>query len=155
MLPIITIPNPILRAKSLPVSDVFTLEIQKLIPEMIDTMHEAQGVGIAAPQVGKNICLVVVHNKGVDIPMINPVIKSVSTKKVWGEEGCLSVPGKFGQVERYNRVTMEFIDATGEKRAIKTTGFFARVIQHELDHLDGILYIDKAKDIQDGKPVRD
>jgi peptide deformylase len=148
MLKIITNPNPILRQKAKPITDVLTPEIQKLIPAMINTMLEKDGVGLAAPQVGQSIKLITVRHKDDNLVMINPVIIKKSLLKEWDEEGCLSVPKIFGQVKRCKKVTVKYLDAQGRPQKLSGEGFLARVIQHETDHLDGILFIDKAKELR-------
>lgn len=149
MLKILTNPNPILRRKSQPVADVSAQEIQELIPQMIELMLQKDGVGLAAPQIGKNIRLIVVHLKDETMAIINPKFIKRSIIKEWGEEGCLSVPGKYGEVKRCKKITVKYLDANGKPRQIVAQGLLARVIQHENDHLDGILFIDKARNITD------
>ncbi len=122
---------------------------QELIGDMAETMIAKDGIGLAAPQVGENIRLIVVNTKDGVLPMINPVISSKSLAKEWDEEGCLSVPNTFGQVKRHKKIRCKFISAEGEAKRIEAKGLLARVIQHEIDHLDGILFIDKAKDIHE------
>lgn len=147
MLKILTHPNPILRKKSLPVADVLSAKIQKLIPEMIKTMLGSDGVGLSAPQIGENIRLIVISHKNKNLVVINPKITKKSFFKEWGEEGCLSTPNQFGLVKRHQSVTLKFLDKNGVKQLLKTKELLARIIQHEIDHLDGILFIDKAKKI--------
>ena len=145
MLKILTNPNPILRRKSTPVADVSAEEIQELIPQMIETMLKQDGVGLAAPQVGSNIRLITIHIKDEALALINPKIVKRSIIKEWGEEGCLSVPGIYGEVRRCKKITVKYLDPKGKPHQIVAEGLFARVIQHENDHLDGILFIDKAR----------
>ena len=147
MLNIITHPNPILRKKSQPVADVFAPEIKKLIPQMIQIMLGHDGVGLAAPQIGRNIRLIVVRYLDGDLVLINPKICKKSWLKEWDEEGCLSVPGIVGDVKRCKKITVKFLDENGKLRQLTGQGLLARVIQHEVDHLDGILFIDKARNI--------
>lgn len=149
MLNIITIPNPLLRQKSLIIKDPLAQEIQDLLPEMTETMIKKDGVGLAAPQIGLNIRLIVVRHKDNDIIMINPEILKKSLFKEWDEEGCLSVPGVFGQVKRHKKLTVRYLDSDGKSQQLEAEGFFARVIQHEVDHLNGVLFIDKAKDLRE------
>jgi len=149
MLNIITIPNPLLRQKSLTIKDPLAQEIQDLLPEMTETMIKKDGVGLAAPQIGLNIRLIVVRHKDNDIIMINPEILKKSLFKEWDEEGCLSVPGVFGQVKRHKKLTVRYLDSDGKSQQLEAEGFFARVIQHEVDHLNGVLFIDKAKDLRE------
>ncbi len=147
ILPIITIPNPILKKKSAEVEagKISSKEIQELCLNMEKTMKDKKGVGIAAPQVGKNIRLIIINTKDGGVAMLNPKITKKSLTKEWGEEGCFSVPGVFGQVKRHKKIECEYLDKTGEKIKIKAEGLMARVIQHEIDHLDGILFIDKTR----------
>jgi peptide deformylase len=145
MLKILTNPNPILRRKSQPVADVSASEIQELIPQMIELMLKKDGVGLAAPQVGQSIRLIVVHLKDETLAIINPKVIKRSIIKKWGEEGCLSVPGQYGEVKRCQKITVKYLDAKGKPKQIVAEGLLARVIQHENDHLDGILFIDKAR----------
>ena len=129
------------------IKDIKSKEIQDLIPEFIETMHKKDGVGLAAPQIGKNIRMIAVRHKDGDLVMFNPKFFRKSLIKEWGEEGCLSVPNKYGQVKRSKKVVLKYIDLNGDEKKITAQGMLARVIQHEVDHLDGILFIDKAKDI--------
>jgi len=152
MLKIITHPNPFLRQKSLSVIDVFDEEIKKLIPQMIETMVKQDGVGLAAPQIGKSIQLIVIYFKESTLVIINPKIIKKSFSKVWGEEGCLSVPDKFGEVKRHKKITIIYTNENGHKQQLAAKDMLARVIQHEIDHLNGILFIDKARKIQTINP---
>ncbi len=115
-----------------------------LIDDMLDTMYEAQGVGLAAPQVGilKRICVIDVSPEG-DQPiiLINPVIVEMSEETQSGFEGCLSVPDKSGVVTRSNKVKVEYQDVNMEPQVIEGEGLLARALQHEIDHLDGNLYV--------------
>ncbi len=122
--------------------------MQNLISEMVDTMIRADGVGLAAPQIGKNIRLVAIHFEGKNYVMVNPVIVQKSIFKEWGEEGCLSVPGIAGEVKRPRSLKLNFIDENGERQTLQARKMLARIIQHELDHLDGVLFIDKAKQLK-------
>ncbi len=148
MLEVIVNPNPILRKMSQPVADVLNPEIQELIPQMIETMLAEDGVGLAAPQIGKNIRMVVIRYEDEDLTLINPLVVTKSFFKEWGEEGCLSVPGKIGEVKRYKRVKVKFLDAENKEQILEAQGLLARILQHEIDHLDGVLFIDKARKIK-------
>lgn len=149
MLKIITHPHPILRKKSLPVNDIFDSEIQKLIPKMTKTMLTKDGVGLAAPQIGKNLRLIIMRHQDDNLIMINPKITKKSWFKEWGEEGCLSVPGKYGEVKRHKKIKLEFNDEKNQKKIATFSGLSARIIQHEIDHLNGVLFIDHARKISD------
>lgn len=148
MLKIITNPNPILRQKAKEITDVSTREIQKLIPEMIETMLKKDGLGLAAPQISQSIRLIAVRHKNGEIAMINPKIVKKSLLKEWDEEGCLSVPNIFGEVKRCKKITIKYLDENGKQHKMSGEGLFARVIQHEIDHLDGVLFIDKARNLR-------
>lgn len=149
MLEIITVPNQILRKKSQKVADVFNSEIQTLIPAMVETMKANNGVGLAAPQIGQNIRLFVVSYKDNHLAIINPKITKKSLLKEWDEEGCLSIPHKYGLVKRHKSLTLNYLNEKGQNKILKAKGLLARIIQHEIDHLDGILFIDKAKNLTD------
>lgn len=145
ILPIITYPDPILSRKAKKIKDPLDPEIQKLIPAMIKTMRQYKGAGLAAPQIGKSIRLCVIGEGENLHTLINPQIKSRSRKKILGEEGCLSFPGKFFPVKRSEEVKVRYLNEKGEKAKIKAVGLLARIIQHEINHLDGILVIDILK----------
>ena len=157
ILTIITNPNPLLRKKSAEISQkqISSKEIQRLCLDMAETMIKKDGVGLAGPQVGKNIRLIVVNAKDGPMCMINPKIKQKSLLKEWGEEGCLSIPEAYGQVKRYKKINCQYLNQNGQKTKITAKGLLARVIQHEIDHLDGILFIDKARKLLQGKKAED
>jgi len=150
LLDIITHPNDILRkrSKSIKKSEINTKEFQELFSDMKLTMKKKDGIGLAAPQIGKNIRAVVINTEEGEIVMINPKILKKSFKKEWGEEGCLSVPKTFGDVRRHKKIKICFLNTEGIEKLIEAEGLFARIVQHEVDHLDGILFIDKAKSIK-------
>ncbi len=157
MLNIITNPNPNLRlrSKEITVKELEDVGLQKLIDDMIPTMHDDDGVGLAAPQIDQQIRLVIIGKEAFkktgmpvqDMALINPEFSPTSDKKEWEQEGCLSVPGVFGNVERFVEGTVNALDRHGNSMEFSANKFLARVIQHEIDHLDGILFIDKASDI--------
>lgn len=132
--------DPILRQRTQPVATI-TDEIKQLVQDMFDTMYAAEGMGLAAPQVGRSERLAIMEVDGVRYTMINPeiVAHNGSEKK---EEGCLSIPEMVGLVERPFSVTLRSLDIDGNEYELEATGLLARCIQHELDHLDGKLYID-------------
>lgn len=147
--------HPTLTSVSIPVEKI-DKELQDLIDSMILTMREAKGVGLAAPQINKKMRLVVVEtppdtdDEGNEIPdsrdlyvLINPEIVNSSRKKVAGIEGCLSIPGYVGEVERSQAIRVKALDRRGRKTDLKLRGWPARIVQHEVDHLDGILYTDR------------
>ena len=148
--PIITNPNPILRNKSvdLDLAKLPKRELAALCQNMTATMLESDGVGLAAPQIGKNIRLAIINTADGPISLINPKITKKSILKEWGDEGCLSVPDVFGQVRRHKIITCQYFNQSGKKIKLKAEGLLARVIQHELDHLDGVLFIDKMRPIK-------
>ena len=123
-------------------------EYQTLLSDMALTMEKKDGVGLAAPQIGRNIRIIVVVSKNGPVFFINPKLNKKSFFKEWGEEGCLSVPLEFGDVKRHKSVTCEYFNQKGDKKTIVAQGLMARILQHEIDHLDGILFIDKAKNIR-------
>lgn len=125
----------------------FDEQLAKLLDDMKDTVKKEQGAGLAAPQVGILRRVVVVDVEEGYFEFINPVIVQQKGEQM-GWEGCLSVRGKSGIVSRPMKVTLSYQDRTGEKHVLKAKGFFARAICHELDHLDGVLYIDKATHIE-------
>lgn len=151
ILKIVINPHDILRQIASPIDpqDLHTKHFQQLITDMTETMIERDGVGLAAPQIGQSIRLIIVNTKTGPLAMINPDVYKKSLTKEWDEEGCLSLPHIFGKVKRHKSLRCRFIDAQGQNRQIEAKGLLARVIQHEVDHLDGILFIDKAKDITD------
>lgn len=120
---------------------------------MIKTMKEKDGVGLAAPQIGENIRLIVISIKDGPVCLFNPKITKKSWAKEWNEEGCLSVPGTYGKVKRCKKINCIYFDKDKQKTKIQALGLLSFVIQHEIDHLDGILFIDKAKDIKKIKSI--
>ena len=154
MLPIVKNPTPSLRERSTEIDRDFLLfkETQKLIDEMVPTMYGDDGIGLAAPQVGKNVRICVIGKAAdkklkEDLVLINPIWEKTSKKTNVDTEGCLSVPKTFGKVKRYTRIHVTALDRDANEIEFNAKNFFARVIQHEVDHLDGVLFIDKATDI--------
>ena len=173
---IVTAPNPVLREKAKRVKSI-TLEVQRLIDDMVETMRQAPGVGLAAPQVGVSQRVIVVEvaegsedgggersateaagepaAKAAAEPtaprptklyaLVNPEITRHSGELEPGTEGCLSIPGYLGEVERFSWATVKAKDRHGKPFKLKVRGWPARVFQHEIDHLDGVLFIDRAK----------
>lgn len=146
---IIQIGDPTLRKKSFAVTD-FGAKTAELLDDMRETLIKADGVGLAAPQVGvlRRVFIVSVDDKYYEC--INPVILEASGKQI-GDEGCLSVRGKYGTVERPEKIVVEAYDRHGKKFKVKAQDFLARAFCHEYDHLDGVLYVDKAKNIEENK----
>ena len=143
---ILTEPNRLLRQVSNVVEKVGDEE-RILMDDMLDTMYHAPGIGLAAIQVGipKRIIVMDIsrdENKKEPMYFVNPVIKSKNKEKARKEEGCLSVPDQFAEIERPNSCEVEYLDYEGKKQLLKADGLLATCIQHEMDHLDGILFID-------------
>ncbi len=142
---IITEPNEILRQVSKPVSHVGNEE-RKLMDDMLETMYAANGIGLAAIQIGipKRIIVMDISKDANKNPMffVNPLIKNKDKEKTTYEEGCLSVPNYFAEVERPKYCEVEYLDYSGESKTLKADGLLATCIQHEMDHLEGILFID-------------
>jgi peptide deformylase len=164
---IVTLPEPILRRKARPVS-TFDKNLQTLIDDMIETMREAPGVGLAAPQVGISERLIVVeyadppeedddeHEPKEVKPklyvMINPEIVKTSEEKVLGVEGCLSIPGLVGEVERFESVQVKGLNRHGRPMKVKAEGWLARIFQHEIDHVNGVVFPDRATRVWKPEP---
>lgn len=164
--------NPILRKKARAVGDPTNPALQKLIDDMIETMREAPGVGLAAPQVAVSQRLAVIEYSEDDDAdaerpegtepkpkklyiILNPEITARSEEMVDGAEGCLSLPGVYANVLRHKAVTVKALNRKGKPIKIKAAGWLARIFQHEIDHLDGVLFIDKASKIwraKEGEP---
>ncbi|MDP1547773.1 MAG: peptide deformylase [Anaerolineales bacterium] len=165
---IVYLPEPVLRKKAKPVTK-FDKELQTLIDDMIETMREAPGVGLAAPQVNIPLQLAVIEyaedeeeeEENEDAPpakkklyvVINPEITKVSEEKVMGIEGCLSIPGLVGEVERHEAIQVKALNRHGQLFKVKVDGWMARIFQHEIDHLHGKLFTDKAVSVW--KPTDD
>ncbi len=144
---IVQIGDEILRKKSFPVTD-FGEKTHQLLDDMRQTLDKANGAGLAAPQVGILRRAFIVHAEGKFYECLNPVIVKTSGKQV-GEEGCLSVRGKYGIVERPMKVTVKAQNRYGKSFTVKAEGFLARAFCHENDHLDGVLYVDKATSLSE------
>lgn len=164
MLTIITTPNKILEtpAREITRAEISSPEIQTLITEMIPKMYESEGIGLAAPQVNHSIRVCIIGKEAIkldrkatlpheDLVLINPTWVKTSKKTNNDQEGCLSIPGVYGTVKRYSAIHVEALDRHGNKLSFEARNFFARVIQHEVDHLDGILFTTKATDIREIK----
>mgnify|MGYP001613219870 FL=1 len=145
ILKIIQEKNPILRKKAEPVKNPKSPEIKELIADMIATMIEIKGVGLAAPQVGVSSRVFTANVDDKIFVFINPEVKDFSDDTVSFEEGCLSVQKVWGQIVRPKKLTVKALDENGKPFKIRTKGLLARVIQHEIDHLNGTLFIDKAE----------
>lgn len=161
LLPIVTLPSAKLRELSLAVAaaDIQTPELQTLFDNMIFTMYEDDGIGLAAPQIAAQVRVIVVGKDALsdqgklpfsadeDLVLINPEIQEYSWKTELDDEGCLSVPGFGGLVQRHVNITVQALTRTGETVSFTAKKYFARVLQHEIDHLNGILFIDRAKEV--------
>ncbi len=160
LLKIARLGHPVLRTKAddVPADRIPTPEFQKFIDDMVETMRDADGVGLAAPQVFAPDRVIAVELRGKNprypeqptIPLtvlINPVIHAHVKDQEPGWEGCLSLPDLRGRVPRWVAITVHALDRTGEKVTVEAGGFFARVIQHEIDHLDGVMFLDRMEDL--------
>ncbi len=144
--PILVVGNPVLRQKARRVSQ-FDGSIQKLIDDMVETMRAAPGVGLAAPQVGVPLRLAVIEVDEQLTVIINPeIVKRIGEYEP--DEGCLSVPGYWGKLKRAEKVTVKAKDRRGRDQRITAEGLLAQALQHEIDHLDGYLYIDRIQEQQ-------
>ena len=142
--------NPVLKQVAKPIKKIDS-RLRHLMDDMAETMYKCDGVGLAAPQVGQSIRLVVIDVGEGIIELINPVITHREGEAT-DSEGCLSVPGIFGDVERAERVTVEYTTRFNKRRTLKADGLLARCIQHECDHLEGTLFIDIAKSLRQESP---
>jgi peptide deformylase len=161
LLKIARLGHPVLRQVAIPVeeAEIKTAVFSRFVDDMIDTMRESDGVGLAAPQVYASKRLAIVEVKGPhprypnqpEVPLtvlVNPVVVSHSAELEDDWEGCLSIPDLRGRVPRWQSLQLKALDRTGAPIEINASGFFARVIQHELDHLDGVIFLDRMKDLQ-------
>ena len=150
--PIITDPNPILRQPSAPVAPekISVPAMKKLLRDMTETMYVKDGVGIAAVQVGEAVAVCVIHknynisNPAEDLILFNPIWTKLSLLKTTDEEGCLSVPGIYGVVKRYKKIKVSALNQNGQALNFVAEGYLARIIQHETDHINGHLFVEKA-----------
>ncbi len=148
---IVKVPDPVLRRKAHKITN-FDKDLQTLVDDMIETMREAPGVGLAAPQVGISERLIVIEygdDEDESVPkklyaVINPEIIQTSDEKVNGVEACLSIPQLMGDVERHEKVVVRGLNRHGKPIKLKVEGWMARIFQHEIDHLEGVLFTDRA-----------
>ncbi|MFD2612922.1 peptide deformylase [Paenibacillus gansuensis] len=142
-------PDPVLREIAKPVPKV-TPNIQKLLTDMADTMYDADGVGLAAPQIGisKRVIVVDVGDEHGLIEMVNPEIIAQEGEQI-GAEGCLSIPNLNGEVKRHEKITVRGLDRDGKEITVEATGLLSRCFQHEVDHLNGVLFTDLATSVYD------
>ena len=157
ILKVARIGNPVVREIARPVEQLGSPYVQRLIDDMIETMHEHDGVGLAAPQVHVSLRLAVIEVPSSDeqaedgVPLtvlVNPIVTPVGDERSEGWEGCLSIPELRGMVPRFARIRLEALDREGRAYVAEASGFFARVIQHECDHLDGTVYLDRMEDLR-------
>jgi len=146
VLPILTLPDPVLRKKAKPVERI-DAELRRLMDDMLATMYDAPGIGLAAPQVGVLRRLIVMDPAKDEAPksplvMINPQILERSEEMRTHEEGCLSIPDFTAEIERPARTRVSYIDREGKKREAELEGIWSTLVQHEIDHLNGVLFID-------------
>jgi peptide deformylase len=146
LLPILIAPHPALKAKARRVGPADGASVRDLLPRMYATMYRAPGIGLAAPQVGVGLRVAVVdlmaEQVRAPITLINPEIVAADSELATREEGCLSLPGQYADVTRPARVTVRFQDETGARREVQAEGLLAACLQHEIDHLDGVLFVD-------------
>lgn len=157
--PIIQLGNPVLRQKASLIDRIQHQDIQKLIEDLMTTVAQANGVGIAAPQIAESYRLFIVASRPnprypkapqmEPTAMINPKIIAYSSEVVKGWEGCLSVPGIRGFVPRHQKIQVEYTDRNGNLQQQELTDFVARIFQHEYDHLEGILFVDRLESTHD------
>jgi len=166
---IVTLPDPVLRRRARPVTK-FDKDLQTLIDDMIETMREAPGVGLAAPQVNVPERLIVIeyaeeedegelqeaktppHTPKQLFVMANPEIARASEEMVLGVEGCLSIPGLLGEVERHQALQIKGLNRYGKPMKLKVDGWLARIFQHEIDHINGVLFTDRATRVWQPEP---
>jgi peptide deformylase len=164
---IVTLPEPVLRRRARLVSS-FDKDLQALVDDMVETMRDAPGVGLAAPQVGIGERLIVIEyaeppeeddeQKEVKprlYVMANPEIVKASEETVLGVEGCLSIPGLVGEVERFSMVQVKGLNRRGQPMKVKAEGWLARIFQHEIDHLNGVVFPDRATRVWKPEPGED
>jgi peptide deformylase len=146
LLPILIAPNQMLKTRARPIKPADADLVRDLIPRMFATMYKAPGIGLAAPQVSQSLRLIVVDvmpdDKRQPHSLINPEVVAASTELATREEGCLSLPGQYAEITRPARVKVRYLDQTGARREIEAEGLLAACLQHEIDHLDGILFVD-------------
>jgi peptide deformylase len=145
-LPILIAPHAALKTRTLPVQPKDAERVRALLPRMFATMYAAPGIGLAAPQVGVNLRLAVIDlmpdDKPAPMVLVNPEIVAASAELATREEGCLSLPGQYADVTRPARVKVRYHDEAGVKREVEAEGLLAACLQHEIDHLDGVLFVD-------------
>ncbi len=156
ILPITKLPAEVLRRPTKDITFPAAKEIKRLLKDMLDTVKKADGIGLAAPQVGRDLNLALIYLEEAGVPpffIVNPTITKFSKETAVIEEGCLSMPGVFGEVRRPKKITVEFYDLQGKLHTFEDDGWLSRVIQHEYDHLHKTLIIDKLGKITQGKEL--
>ncbi|ALG70689.1 peptide deformylase [Azospirillum thiophilum] len=153
-LPILVAPHPVLKRKAQPVAEV-DARVAKLMDDMVETMYDANGIGLAAPQVGvlDRVIVVDVHEKGEPpnpIRLANPEIVWSSDEKAVCEEGCLSVPEQYAEVTRPERIRVRYLDERNQPQELEADGMLATCLQHEIDHLNGVLFVDYLSTLKRG-----
>jgi peptide deformylase len=152
LLPILIAPHPALRARARPVGEGDTEAVRALLPRLFATMYRAPGIGLAAPQVGIGLRVAVVdlqtENRREPITLINPEVVARSEELATREEGCLSLPGQYAEVTRPAMVRVRFEDESGARRELTADGLLAACLQHEIDHLDGVLFVDRLSPLK-------
>jgi|SRR5690242_2167245 peptide deformylase len=157
-LPIVTAPDPRLKIKARPVSCVDD-KIRRLMDDMLETMYAAIGVGLAAPQVGQSSRVIVLDiardgEKPQPMKLANPEIIWRSSELTTGSEGCLSLPEHYADVSRPERIRLRYVDYQNEIREVEASGLLATCLQHEIDHLDGVLFVDHLSSLKRGMILR-
>jgi peptide deformylase len=151
-LPILIAPHPVLKAHARPVGSADEAAVRALIPRMFVSMYRAPGIGLAAPQVGQTLRVITIdlmpNDKPAPLALINPEILALSEEKATREEGCLSLPGQYAEVTRPARVKVRYLDQTGARKQIEADGLLSACLQHEIDHLDGILFVDHLSSLK-------
>ncbi|HEY8289921.1 MAG TPA: peptide deformylase [Acetobacteraceae bacterium] len=151
-LPILIAPHPVLKARARAVGPDDADAVRDLVPRMFATMYRAPGIGLAAPQIGHGLRLIVIDLMPNDKPqpyaLINPEVIAASDEMATREEGCLSLPGQYADVTRPARVMIRYLDETGVRRQIEANGLLAACLQHEIDHLDGVLFVDHLSNLK-------
>lgn|SRR3989338_3029166 len=156
ILPIAKLPSQILRKPTEKVTFPLSKDMKRLLKDMMDTVKKADGIGLAAPQVSRDLNMALIYLATNGVPpffIINPKIVKASKEKAIIEEGCLSMPGVFGPVERPKKITVEFQDLEGNPQTIEDDGWIARVCQHEIDHLNQTLIVDKLQKVTQGQEL--
>jgi peptide deformylase len=152
LLPILIAPDPVLKTRARPVGGSDAAVVRDLVPSMLATMYRAPGIGLAAPQVGVGLRVTVVDlmpgEKPSPIVLVNPEVIAASEELATREEGCLSLPGQYADVTRPARVKVRYLDEGGARHEIEADGLLAACLQHEIDHLDGILFVDHLSSLK-------